>query len=162
MDIHGLHVIDTITTQDSPDIGTSGEPFGDIYGKSSGSQWGDLAEKYRCNPEQCEAGLVVSVTNQAHIDVEPCNEDLSTSVVGVVSTKPGFKMNEQLPEGKFIALTGLVPVKIKGPIYKGDFIVPTVDGSARCGKPHEIGYKMGVAQETNIDLGFHSVNCIIK
>ena len=162
MDIHRLHAIDTITTKDSPDIGTLDQPFGTIYGQSTSAKWGDLAEKYKCIPEDCQPGIVVSVCTNQTIDVAPCKEDLSTSVVGVVSTKPGIKMNEQLLEGKFIALTGLVPVKIKGPIHKGDFIVPTIDGSARVGNSKEIPYKIGVAQETNIDLGFHLVNCIIK
>ena len=95
-------------------------------------------------------------------DVEESCCDLCTCVVGVVSTKPGLTMNNQQEEGQYIALTGLVPVKVIGPIKKSDFIVPTANGLARAGKPEEIAHKIGVCNETNDSDDVKLVKCIIK
>jgi len=160
MDFYGINVLDDMTAEGAPDIGTTESPFGDIYGNVIAT-WGDLAEKYRCT-EECEPGVVVSVSKRDDIDVEPCSIDLCPTVIGVVSTAPGYKMNNQLESGKFIGLTGLIPVKITGPVNKGDIIVPTIDGCGRAGKLIELPYKIGVANETILDNGIHLVNCIIK
>lgn len=163
MDYHGIHTLDNITAENSSiTIGTSGTPFGTIYGETTSATYADLAEKYRCIPEQCEAGTVVEMVNSEEIDVGPCQTDRSMSVIGVISEQPAFKMNSRLEDGKYVALTGLVPVKVIGKIYKGEFIVATTDGSARKGLAGEEGFKIGVAQETNIDKGAKLVNCVIK
>ena len=132
-----------------------------MYGEATSAQWGDLAEKYSCKG-QCEPGTVMSVCCDEEADAEACKNDLCVSVIGVISAKPGFKMNEQLVDGKFIALTGKVPTKVIGPIEKGDFIVATEGGCARAGQYDEIGHKMGVALETSSEAGVKLVECVIK
>lgn len=161
MDFYGINVKANVTGESTPDLGTSGTPFGVFYGEATSAEWGDLAEKYRC-PEGCEFGTVMSVSKKQEIDLEPCNEDLCTSFIGVISTKPGFKMNSRLEEGQYVGLTGLLPVKIVGSIEKSDFIVPTTDGCARKGEKDEIAYKIGVANASKSDEGIDLVDCIIK
>jgi len=161
MDFYGINVKQDVTAEGTPDLGTSSNPFGEMHGEATSAQWGDLAEKYTC-AEGCESGTVMCVSKNPEIDLEPCNEDLCTSVVGVISTKPGFKMNDSLEGGQFVGLTGLVPVKITGDIEKGDFIVPATDGCARKGEPEEIAYKMGVANDSKKGGGIDLVDCIIK
>jgi len=131
-----------------------------LNGTSTFAKWGDLAEKYVCK-EKCEIGTVIAVSADELVDVEPCAEDLCTSVIGVVSEKPAFCMNNDA-DGEMVGLTGMLKVKIVGPIEKSNFIVPTVNGCARAGKKDEIAYKIGVANENNPDPGVKLVNCVIK
>lgn len=161
MDFYGINAKGDITGDGTPDLGTSGNPFGDLYGRATSAQWGDLAEKYRCegNPDR---GTVMCVSRNPDLDVEVCQQDLSTAYIGVVSTKPGFRMNSALPEGRYVGLTGLLPVKIIGAINKSDFIVVTKEGCARAGCLHEISHSIGVANETNLEQRMKLVMCIIK
>ena len=161
MDFYGINVKANVTAESSPDLGTTGDPFGEMHGEATSAQWGDLAEKYRCkgNPE---SGTVMCVSKDPEFDMEECDVDLSTACIGVISTRPGFKMNDALYNGQFVGLTGLVPVKVIGAIEKGDFIVPTKDGCARKGQLDEIAYKIGVANEEKDDEGIKLVECIIK
>jgi hypothetical protein len=161
MDFYGINAKADITAESSPDIGTVGDPFGEMHGEATSAQWADLAEKYRTKGEH-EKGTVMCVSKDPEIDIEPCDEDLSMACVGVISIRPGFKMNDALYNGQFVGLTGLLPVKVIGSIEKSDFIVPTKDGCARVGKPEEFAYKIGIANETKTDEGIKLVECIIK
>lgn len=161
MDFYGINLKADVTAEGSPDIGTVGDPMGIIYGESTSSQWGDLAEKYRCKGE-CTEGTVMGVSKDVEADMEPTSEDMQTSVMGVISMRPGFTMNDTLWKGSYVGLTGRLPVKIVGPVNKSDFIVATKDGCARAGKNHEIAHKIGVANETNLDSEVKLVECVIK
>lgn len=163
MDFYGINTKSTITADSTPDLGETGagNGFGTLYGEATSAQWGDLAEKYKSKVAY-DPGTVVCVSPDPEFDVEQSCCDLCTCVVGVVSTKPGFTMNNQVEEGQYIALTGLVPVKVIGPIKKSDFIVPAAEGYARAGKPDEIAYKMGVCNESNDSADVKLVKCIIK
>jgi len=161
MDFYGINLKDDVTADGTPDIGTVGDPLGTVYGEATSAQWGDLAEKYTCKGE-CDKGTVMCVSKDVEVDAEACSEDMSPSVIGVISFQPGFKMNDNLWKGKFIGLTGRLPVRIVGAISKGDFIVATKDGCARAGKSHEIAHKIGVANESNSDTAIKLVECVIK
>ncbi len=161
MDFYGINAKGDITGSGTPDLGSSGSPFGDLYGRATSAQWGDLAEKYRCEGAP-DRGTIMCVSKNPDVDVEICQADLPTAYIGVVSTKPGFRMNSVLPEGLYVGLTGLLPVKIIGSINKSDFIVATKEGCARVGRLHEIAHSIGVANETNSDSRLKLVMCIIK
>jgi len=161
MDFYGINLKADVTAEGTPDIGTVAHPLGTVHGRATSAQWGDLAEKYRCKGE-ISKGTVMCVSKDIEADMEPCNEDLSTSVIGIISLKPGYRMNETLWKGEFVGLTGKLPVKIIGPINKSDFIVATTNGCARAGKSHEIAHKIGVANETNSSPEIKLVECIIK
>lgn len=159
MDFYGINAKGDITGSGTPDLGTEGSPFGDLHGRATSAQWGDLAEKYKCEGYR---GTVMCVSKDSDKDVEVCQEDLSTAYIGVISTRPGFKMNSALQDGQYVGLVGLLPVKIIGSINKRDFIVPTKDGCARAGRLHEIAHSIGVANETNLEPRMKLVQCIIK
>lgn len=157
-----FHVLTSITAgAGTPDLGTVGSPFGTLYGEATYALWGDLAEKYRVK-EFCDPGTVMCVSKETEFDVELCDQDLCTSVVGVISTQPGLMMGNKLEGGQYVALTGLVPVQVIGPIQKSDFIVPAGNGCARAGKPEEIAYKIGVANGSDDSADCKLVDCIIK
>lgn len=161
MDYYGINIVADVSAEGSPDIASVSSPIGTMYGEATSAQWGDLAEKYSCKGN-CEPGTVMSVCGDEDADAEECKNDLCVSVIGVISEKPAFKMNEKLAVGKFIALTGRVPVKIIGPIEKSDFIVATESGCARAGQYSEIAHRIGVALETNSEAGVKLVECVIK
>ncbi len=71
-------------------------------------------------------------------------------------------MNAKLEDGEVVGLVGRLPVDIRGPIKKGDFIVPTVYGCARAGLEGEEQYKIGVCNENKSTEENALVECIIK
>jgi hypothetical protein len=142
-------------------LGSVANWFNNIYGMtfvgtSTTAKYADLAEMYLADDEY-EAGTVVVVGGSA--EVTACTSHGQDSVVGVVSTNPAYKMNSDLPGGTYIALKGRVPVKVLGPIQKGQ----------RLSTSHEPGYaeyaagaySFAIALETNISLGTKVIEAII-
>lgn len=138
------------------DIGQSGNRFNVIYGRSTSATYADLAEKYTTD-KQYEPGtvMVVAIGGEAEATA---SFQYGQRVMGVISTNPAFIMNDEL-EGQAIGLTGRVPVKVVGPIRKGQCIVANADGKAIAG---ENGYVFGQALETNLEAGVKLVECFIK
>ena len=82
------------------------------------AKWSDLAEFYSAD-KQYEPGTLVSFGGDEEITVA------TTKANAVVTSKPGFVMNSQF-EVKYpvcVALTGRVPVKVKGHVDKFDYII---------------------------------------
>ena len=161
MDFFGIKLRADVTASGTPDLATIGDPMGTLYGESTSAQWGDLAEKYTCKGDTSK-GTVMCVSKDVEVDMEPSSEDLQLSIIGVISLKPGYRMNDTLWKGEFVGLTGKLPVKVIGSINKGDFIVATKDGCARAGKTHEIAHKIGVSTESKPDTAIKLVECVIK
>lgn len=130
------------------------------YLTASSAYYADLAENYTC-ATFLPVGTVMEVSDDDEFEVVPCIFELSPTVVGVISENPAYLMNSG-SEGKPVALTGKVPVRVLGAINKGDFVVPAGDGLARKGEPHELVFKFGVALETNLQGDEKLVKCIIK
>jgi hypothetical protein len=78
-----------------------------------------LAENYIADAEY-EVGTVVVFGGVAEITVTSTHAD--HRVAGVVSGKPAYLMNASTP-GTAVALRGRVPVKVSGPVVKGDLLV---------------------------------------
>lgn len=60
-------------------------------------------------------------------------------------------------DGQAIALKGRVPVRVIGPIAKGQTVMASVDGKAIYGQLNPIG----IALETNMTFGEKLVECVI-
>jgi hypothetical protein len=97
---------------------------GIIAGVASSAQYADLAEKYLADQEY-NVGTVMTVGGEKEITAVTTSD---CYVVGVVSGKPAYRMNEGLENGTFIALTGRVPVSVNMPVKKGDPIWPYMEG----------------------------------
>ena len=93
-------------------------------GVASSAQYADLAEKYLADKEYA-VGTVMTVGGIKEITAVTTSD---CYVVGVVSGKPAYRMNEGLEGGTFIALTGRVPVNVSIPVKKGDPIWPWMAG----------------------------------
>jgi len=66
-------------------------------------------------------------------------------------------MNDEL-EGQAIALRGRVPVKVIGPIRKGQPLICNQDGKAFFGDTNN---SFAIALETNEDVNVKLVECVI-
>jgi hypothetical protein len=139
----------------SGDIGQSANRFAIIYGTSTSARYADLAEKYTTDQEY-EPGTVIVVASAG--DAEgTASYTTGQRVLGVVSTNPAFIMNDDL-DGQAIALRGRVPVKVVGPIRKGQALICNQDGKGIYGDTIN---SFAIALETNEEQSVKLVECVI-
>ena len=134
---------------------TNGDLTANVFrGKATSAQYADLAEKYTTDKEY-SVGTVVVVAFGG--DAE-CTQSFATGQIaaGVISEKPAFLMNKDAP-GQPVALRGRVPVRVVGPISKGQTVMAASDGKAIYG----IINPVGIALETNNSFEEKLVECII-
>jgi len=133
-------------TNGGGNIGSSGATFNTVYAKATTAQYADLAEKYTADAEYA-AGTVLVFGGTAEVTVNAIDSD--RRVAGVVSTNPGFVMNEGL-DSEFavaVALTGRVPCMVIGSVRKGDLMVAAGLGRARAEADPRVGTVIGKALE---------------
>ena len=137
----------------------------EFQGTATAAYFADLAEKYLPDQEY-EVGTVVAVGGSA--EVRACQ--IGDRAFGAVSANPAFKMNEGLQGGVYIALKGRVPVKVSGPVEKGDKLMAASNGSAAPAHLILRGQQVtsrsfpdtfAIALETNLDEGVKLVECIV-
>ena len=123
-------------------------------GTATAARYADLAEKYTTDKEYpVGTVMVVSMAEDAECTQSYIGGQLA---LGVISEKPAFLMNKDA-EGQAIALKGRVPVRIIGPILKGQTIMASADGRAIYGKLNPVG----IALETNTEFNEKLVECVI-
>jgi len=135
-------------------IGSSSVKFGTMYantfnGTATSAQYADLAERYEAD-KSLEPGTVVMFGGDK--EVTACGTDGCHSVAGVVSTNPAHLMNAEAggeATHPAIALAGRVPVKVVGPVNKGDLLVSSsVEGRAKADNEAKAGRILGKAMES--------------
>lgn len=123
-------------------------------GTATAARYADLAEKYTTDQEYpVGTVMVISVAEGAECTQSFIGGQLA---IGVISEKPAFLMNKDA-EGQAIALKGRVPVRIVGPILKGQTIMASADGRAMYGQLNPVG----IALETNTEFTEKLVECVI-
>lgn len=136
-----------------------------FQGVATSALFADLAEKYLADQEY-ETGTVVAVGGAA--EVTACQP--GDRAFGAVSANPAYMMNSGLVGGIYIALKGRVPIKVEGPVRKGDKLIAFHDGYA--GVAADIMKNMtirignlpdtfAIALETNLDPGVKLVESVI-
>jgi len=137
----------------------------EFQGTATAAYFADLAEKYLADQEY-EVGTVVAVGGTA--EVRACQ--IGDRAFGAVSANPAFKMNDGLVGGTYIALKGRVPVKVSGPVEKGDKLMAASNGTAAPAHLVLRGQQVSsrsfpdtfaIALETNLDEGVKLVECIV-
>lgn len=101
-----------------------------FQGAATTALFADLAEKYLPDREY-DAGTVVVIGGDA--EVTACK--LGDRAFGAISTNPAFMMNAELVGGVYVALKGRVPIKVIGPVNKGDGLVAYDNGCAGVATP---------------------------
>jgi hypothetical protein len=142
-------------TNGTGDIGQTGNRFGTIYGTATSARYADLAEKYTTDQEYVP-GTVMAVATAGNAE-STATWQSGQRVLGVVSTNPAFLMNDDA-DGQAIALRGRVPVKVVGPIRKGQPLICNQDGKGIYGDTNN---SFAIALETNEEHNVKLVECII-
>ena len=127
-------------------------------GTATAAQYADLAEKYLADKDY-EVGTVVSVGGEKEVTACQTNN----RAIGVVSANPAFMMNKDLAGGTYIALKGRVPVKVAGPVTKGDRMRAFTDGTAIsiADDYSNSDVLFAVALESSDDAGIKLIECIV-
>lgn len=114
-----------------------------FQGTATSSLFADLAEKYLAD-RNYEPGTVLEFGGSAEVTVA---QDETRRIAGVVSSNPGFIMNNGLTGNHVavVALQGRVPCKVRGTIRKGDMLVSGGDGYARPAQSPALGTVIGKA-----------------
>lgn len=141
-------------------IGSSSQTFNTVYAKATTAQYADLAEKYLADAEY-EPGTVLHFGGEK--EVAQCNVDHCTRIAGVVSTAPGFIMNEALTGDNTVqvALLGRVPTKVQGIVKKGDMLVSAGNGRARSESNPKLGAVLGKAVEDHDSEGLGVIEILV-
>jgi hypothetical protein len=109
-------------------IGSPGFAFNTVHAVATSARYADLAENYVADANY-EYGTVVIFGGEREITVT--NEFADHRVAGVISQNPAYLMNDGV-QGLPVALRGRVPVRVTGPVAKGDLLVTsTTPGYAR-------------------------------
>lgn len=142
-------------TNGTGDIGQTGNRFGVLYGTSTSAYYADLAEKYLADQEY-DVGTVLSVGGEKEVTAS----NFGDRAIGVVSANPAYIMNDELAGGTKVALKGRVPVKVSGPITKGQRLVAGNNGTATAAGPNTNDV-FAIALETNDSAEIKLVECVI-
>jgi hypothetical protein len=124
-----------------------------FQGTATQARYADLAEKYTTDQEY-PVGTVMAVGGTAETRAAK-NSDLA---IGVISDNPAYLMNSDA-EGQAIGLKGRVPVRVLGPVKKGQAVYAWEAGVASTLTTNGL---VGIALETNNDEGEKLVECVLK
>lgn len=131
-------------------LGNPGNKFkamyaNEFFGIASSARYADVAEYYE-TAFRAPKGTLIGLNNEFHLF-----KNGSGGYIGVVSDKPGFILNSEC-NGILIALKGQTPVRVIGPVKKGEYLMSSeIPGVARsCGffKP-QLAELVGVALESS-------------
>jgi hypothetical protein len=134
--------------------------YNTFFGVSTQAKYADLAENY-LSDYNYQTGTVVVFGGEQEITIT--NEFADTRVAGVISTNPAYLMNADL-DGLPVALRGRVPVRVTGPVEKGDLLVTsTTEGYARSiGRDNGYGFAVfAKSLESNQANGTKIIEAVI-
>jgi hypothetical protein len=101
---------------------------GSFEGVATSAKYADIAERYHADTNTYKRGDVLGVGGKNEVTLYKKGMKLA----GVVSTHPGFKMNDDEENRRndmpFIALKGRVPVNVKSAVKRGDYIIADDNG----------------------------------
>lgn len=137
-----------------------------LHATSTSAQYADIAERFAADAPMAEGAVVMLGGSQ---EITETTEDKSAKVFGVISTKPAYLMNAGAGNNEshpFVAMTGRTPVRVSGPVNKGDRLVSSsIKGTARAvADSEEINpfHVIGRALESKTDAGIGMVNCVVR
>jgi hypothetical protein len=135
-----------------------------LVGTAIQSFYADLAERF-ASDETYAPGTVVELGGTEEITI--ATQELSESIIGVISTRPAHLMNAGAGTDQThpaVAVNGRVPVQVIGTVRKGDRLVSAGLGMARVGTKEEITAfnVLGRSLEDKLDAGPGSILAIVK
>jgi hypothetical protein len=141
-------------------IGSATTYFNKVFATSTSAVYADLAENYLADAEYAPGTVVIFGGEK---EITATTEMADERVAGAISTQPAHLMNSG-QSGLPVALRGRIPVKVVGPVNKGDNLVT----SSTAGFAQSIGrdrsYAMSVfakALETELTDGEKTIIAVI-
>ena len=126
-----------------------------LRGTALTAKYADLAEKYTTG-EEYPIGTVMTICN--HLEHESCAADVTDFVIGVISEKPAYLMNEE-SSGQAIGLKGRLPLRTEGAVEKGKPLFVSKPGIA---SQSGIGAIVGIALESSDDTEEKLIEAFLK
>ena len=111
------------TANASVDLGSTTKRYATIYGVATSAQYADIAERFAADTPM-DPGTIVALGGAEEITKTANKAD--ENVFGVISETPAFRMNDGAGNDTthpFVAFSGRVSCKVKGPVTKGDRLV---------------------------------------
>ena len=137
-----------------------------VHATATSAQYADVAERFEADAPM-SAGAVVELGGSAEITESIA--DMSTRVFGVISSQPAYAMNAAAGNSDshpFVAMTGRTPVRVIGPVSKGQRLVSSsTKGTARAINDSDITSSLqiiGRALEDKQTLDIGLVNCVVR
>ena len=164
--IADLYIANSVfpTVGNTINLGSNGMRFNTIFGVSLQAQYADLAERF-ASDSAYPAGTVVALGGAEEITA--ASDALSDDVFGVISTKAAYLMNSSAGSDEThpaVAVNGRVPVRVIGPVKKGQRLVAAGNGLARAGSRSEVTAfnVIGRSLQNKLDDGEGVVEAIVK
>jgi len=142
-------VNNTVALRDSSGDITANE----FSGVASSAKFADLAEIYQTDTEY-PVGTVVAVGGKNEVRAARVTD----FAIGVISDKPAYLMNSEA-DGQAVGLKGRVPVRVKGPVSKGQPLYAFDGGVATTITSASL---IGIALESNNDANEKLIECVLK
>jgi len=124
-----------------------------FQGTATSARYADLAEKYTTDKEY-PVGTAMCVGGEA----ETKAANVMHHCIGVISAEPAYLMNSDC-DGQAIGLKGRVPVRVTGPVSKGQPVYAWEDGV--CSTQSSTGL-VGIALESSDDESEKLIECVLK
>ena len=124
-----------------------------FQGTATQARYADLAEKYATD-EIYPVGTAIAVGGEA----EARSASIGDICIGVISDNPAYLMNSDA-EGQAVGLKGRVPVRVNGPVSKGQAVYAWKNGVCSTITTNAL---VGVALETSTEEGEKLVECVLK
>ena len=136
---------------------------GVITGNQIDANYADLAERFEADAELAP-GTVVELGGIN--EITQVISDLSENVFGVISTRAAYMMNSRAGTNAThppVAMTGRVPVRTIGQVFKGDRLVSAGNGLARAAQAGEATAfnVIGRALKDKVDTAEGTVEAIV-
>ena len=150
LSVSGTLTTTSITTGANITAGTITGNWSLSAGSRLNATYADLAEKYVADAEY-HPGTVLVFGGNHEVTLSTTSD--SFRVAGVVTTNPAYTMNNDCMGEHVvtIALQGRVPVKVIGPVYKGDLLVSCNNGHAIANNIARAGTIIGKSLENFTD-----------
>lgn len=124
-----------------------------FQGTATQARYADLAENYATDQEY-PVGTAIAVGGEA----EARAASIGDHCIGVISDKPAYLMNSEA-DGQAVGLKGRVPVRVNGPVSKGQAVYAWKDGVCSTITTNAL---VGVSLETSTEGGEKLVECVLK
>ena len=124
-----------------------------FQGTATQARYADLAEKYATD-KIYPVGTAIAVGGEEEVRAA----SIGDICIGVISDNPAYLMNSDA-EGQAVGLKGRIPVRVNGPVSKGQAVFAWKDGVCSTITTNAL---VGIALETSTEEGEKLVECVLK